>query len=167
MVEILAKTGDITTIEADAIVNPANTRLLMGGGVAGALKRAGGEEIEAQAIIRGPIKIGEAVSTGAGRLKAKNIIHAPTMDLDFKTDIEKVRSATRAALKEAERLKIKSIAIPALGAGVGGLPRDLVARAMIDEIRRYRFAHLEKILLVDRNDSQREAFEKALKIGIP
>jgi len=167
VVEILAKTGDITTIEADAIVNPANTKLLMGGGVAGALKRAGGEEIENQAIARAPVKIGEAVSTKAGRLKAKYIIHAPTMDLDFKTDIEKVRSATRASLKEAERLKIKSIAIPALGAGVGGLPRDLAARAIVEEIRRYRFAHIEKILLVDRNDSQREAFERALKIGMP
>jgi len=109
-VEIVSFHGDITTLEVDAIVNAANTRLVMGGGVAGAIKRAGGKEIEEEAVAKGPIRIGEAVETTAGKLKAKFVIHSPTMDMDFKTDENKIRLAVRAALKKAEELGIESIA---------------------------------------------------------
>src|SRR3990170_7908766 len=102
MVKIEVLRGDITKLELDALVNAANNRLWMGGGVAGALKRAGGPEIEAEAIKKGPIPIGEAVVTGAGKLKAKYVIHAAVMGQDLQTDATKIRQATVNSLKRAE-----------------------------------------------------------------
>ncbi|MCX8000807.1 MAG: macro domain-containing protein, partial [Leptospiraceae bacterium] len=155
-VEVEALHGDITRLEVDAIVNAANTHLLMGGGVAGAIKRAGGKEIEDEAVKQGPIKIGSAVATSAGKLKAKFVIHAPTMELDFKTDEKKVRLAMIAALKKAEELNVKSVAFPALGTGVGGLAKDLVARIMVEELKKHidSGTKLKKVLLVDINAEQ-------------
>lgn len=163
-VEIEALHADITKLEVDAIVNAANTHLIMGGGVAGAIKRAGGKEIEEEAMKKGPIKIGFAVATSAGKLKAKYVIHAPTMELDFKTDENKVRLATIAALKKAEELNISSLAFPALGTGVGGLAKDLVARIMVEELKKHidSGTRIKKILLVDINADQVEFFKKEL-----
>lgn len=127
--------GDITRVEADAVVNPANTALRMGGGVAGAIKRRGGREIEAEAVAKGPIEIGQAVATGAGKLPARWVIHAPTMALDFKTDLHKVAKATRAALGLARELGARRVAFPAMGTGVGGLDPREVARVMLRELR--------------------------------
>jgi O-acetyl-ADP-ribose deacetylase (regulator of RNase III) len=93
----------------------------MGGGVAGAIKRAGGQEIETEAVSKEPIAVGEAVVTGAGRLKAKYIIHAAVMGQDLTTDADKIRQTTRNSLIKADELGIKSLAFPALGTGVGGL----------------------------------------------
>jgi len=123
--------GDITEQEADAIVNAANDHLWMGGGVAGAIKRKGGEEIEKEAVSKGPIPVGEAVVTSAGRLKAKYVIHAAGMGQDLRTDEDKIREATRNALKRAEELKLESVAFPAIGTGVGGFPADRCAEVMI------------------------------------
>ncbi|MEM1578323.1 MAG: macro domain-containing protein [Archaeoglobaceae archaeon] len=164
-VEISAFHGDITKLEVDAIVNAANTRLYMGGGVAGAIKRAGGREIEEEAVKKGPIKIGEAVVTSAGKLKAKFVIHAPTMELDFKTDENKVRLATIAALNKANELKIESIAFPALGTGVGGLSKDLVAKVMVEEIKKHIDCgtSLKRIILADINPEQVELFRRELE----
>lgn len=163
-VEIEALHGDITKLEVDAIVNAANTHLLMGGGVAGAIKRAGGKEIEEEAVKQGPIKIGSAIATSAGKLKAKFVIHSPTMELDFKTDEKKVRLAMIAALKKAEELNVRSIAFPALGTGVGGLPKDLAARIMVEELKRHieSGTKLKKVILVDINADQVEFFKKEL-----
>ncbi len=160
--------GDITKLEVDAIVNAANTHLYMGGGVAGAIKRAGGKEIEEEAVKKGPIKIGEAVVTSAGKLKAKFVIHAPTMELDFKTDEQKVRLAMKAALKKAEELGIESIAFPALGTGVGGLQKDLVAKIMVEELRKHieSGTRLKKVIFVDINKDQVEAFRKEVGVLI-
>jgi len=164
-VEIEALLGDITKLEVEAIVNAANTHLIMGGGVAGAIKRAGGKEIEEEAIRLGPISIGSAVATSAGKLKAKFVIHSPTMELDFKTDESKVRLATRAALKKAEELKVKSIAFPALGTGVGGLAKDLAARVMVEEIKKHieSGTGLRKVILVDINAEQVDFFKRELE----
>lgn len=134
---IIVKLGDITEEEVEAIVNPANTKLLMGGGVAGIIKKKGGEEIEKEALRFAPIEKGGAVTTSAGRLKATYIIHAATMDLDFKTDANIIRAATYAALKEAGRKKIKSVAFPALGCGVGGFPVKDAAKIMKEEVLNY------------------------------
>ncbi|RKY61917.1 MAG: Appr-1-p processing protein [Candidatus Latescibacterota bacterium] len=123
--------GDITEQEADAIVNAANDHRWMGGGVAGAIKRKGGEEIEKEAVSKGPIPVGEAVVTSAGRLKAKYVIHAAGMGQDLRTDEDKIREATRNALKRAEELKLESVAFPAIGTGVGGFPADRCAEVMI------------------------------------
>ena len=129
--------GDITGLEVDAIVNAANNELVMGGGVAGAIKRKGGKGIEDEAVKKGPIEIGGAVSTSAGSLPAKYVIHAATMGLDFKTDEAKIRSSCANALKEAERLKVRSIAFPALGCGVGGFPEIGAAKIMAQEVFRH------------------------------
>lgn len=156
--------GDLTEMDVDVIVNSANTHLWMGGGLASAIKKAGGQEIENEAIRQGPLSIGEAVITGAGDLAANYVIHTVVMGQDLKTDEEKIRRATRASLGLAEEKGISSLAIPALGTGVGGISIFVCARAMVDEtidsliesekIRRVIFA------LVD--EESREAFHNEL-----
>lgn len=135
--EIKIIQGDITELKVDAIVNAANNKLVMGGGVAGAIKKKGGKIIEEEAVKKGPIKIGEAVSTSAGTLPAKYVIHAATMGMDFQTDEVKIRSSCASALKEAEKLKISSVAFPALGCGVGGFPQLAAAKIMAQEVFRH------------------------------
>ena len=165
MVKIEVQRGDITKFEADALVNAANNRLWMGGGVAGALKRAGGQEIEAEALKKGPIPIGEAVATGAGKLKAKYVIHAAVMGQDLETDAEKIRQATRNTLFRADELGVKSIAFPALGTGVGGFPMDECARIMIGEVRQYSHGKtgLEKVVFVLYDETAYQTFKRKLE----
>ena len=124
--------GDITDSETDAIVNTANNHLWMGSGVAGAIKAKGGVEIEKEAKAKGPIPIGEAVATSAGKLKVKYVIHAVVMGQDLRTDEKYIRAATWNSLKRAEELKLSSIAFPALGTGVGGFPMDKCAKVTIN-----------------------------------
>lgn len=138
--EIKIVQGDITELKVDVIVNAANNKLIMGGGVAGAIKKKGGKIIEEEATKLGPIKIGEAVFTGPGDLAAKYVIHAATMGMDFKTDEVKIRNSAKNTLKLAEDLKIKSLAFPALGCGVGGFPLLAAAKIMAQEI----FKHLRE-----------------------
>ncbi len=164
MIKIEVYHGDIIQLELDALVNAANNRLWMGGGVAGALKRAGGEEIEAEAVKKGPIPIGEALVTGAGELKAKYIIHAAVMGQDLKTDTEKIRQATRNSLLRGDELGIKSIAFPALGTGVGGFRLDECARLMISQVRQYsaRKIGLERVVFVLYDEPAYQAFKQEL-----
>ena len=135
--EIRIIKGDITELKVDAIVNAANNKLVMGGGVAGVIRRKGGKEIEDEAVKKGPIKIGEAVATGAGKLAAKYVIHAATMGMDFATDEIKIRDSARSALKVAEELKVNSVVFPALGCGVGGFPLIAAAKIMSQEVFRH------------------------------
>ena len=132
-IEILE--GDIAARRVDAIVNAANSALWMGSGVAGAIKRAGGPEIEADAMRQGPIDPGQAVITGAGRLPARHVIHAAAMGEDLRTDAALIRAATSAALDLARDHGLTSIAFPALGTGVGGFPVDRCARVMLETCR--------------------------------
>ncbi len=132
-VEIKIVKADITELKVDAIVNAANNKLVMGGGVAGAIKRKGGREIEEEAVAKGPIGIGAAVATAAGRLPCRFVIHAATMAMDFKTDEEKIRSSARSSFKLCEELKLKSVAFPALGCGTGGFPALAAAKIMAQE----------------------------------
>ncbi len=164
MIKIEVYKGDITQLELDALVNAANNRLWMGGGVAGALKRAGGQEIEAEAVKKGPIPIGEAVVTGAGSLKARYVIHAAVMGQDLKTDAEKIRQATENSLLRADELGINSIAFPALGTGVGGFPLDECARIMIGEVRQHSPAKtgLERVVFALYDESAYQAFKQEL-----
>ena len=127
--------GDITEQDVDAIVNAANNKLWMGVGVAGAIVRRGGREIEADAIRQGPIGIGESVITGAGALFARHVIHAAAMGQDLRTDRDKIRRATESALALAEERGLNSIAFPALGTGVGGFPLDECAAVMVAVVR--------------------------------
>ncbi len=123
--------GDITKQDVDAIVNAANNHLWMGAGSAGAIVRAGGREIEDEAISQGPIEVGEAIVTGGGDLPAKHVIHAAAMGEDLITSADLIRAATENALKRAEELKLDSIALPAIGTGVGAFPLDEAARIML------------------------------------
>jgi len=135
--EIKIIQGDITELKVDAIVNAANNKLVMGGGVAGAIKKKGGKVIEEEAIKKGPIQIGEAIYSAAGNLSAKFVIHAATMGMDFQTDEIKVRNAAQNTLKLAEELKIKSLAFPALGCGTGGFPYLASAKIMAQEVLKH------------------------------
>lgn len=164
MVKIEVCQGDITRPELDALVNAANNRLWMGGGVAGALKRAGGQEIEDEALQKGPIPVGEAVVTGAGKLKAKYIIHAAVTGQDLQTDAEKIKQATRNSLAKGDELAIKSIAFPALGTGVGGFSLSECARIMIDEVRQYSAGDtlLERVVFVLYDEPAYQVFRREL-----
>lgn len=157
--------GSILDVDADVIVNPANSKGLMGGGVAGVIKRFGGEEIEKEAVEKAPIPVGSAVLTTAGKLNFQGVIHAPTMEEPaMPSSEEKVRKATRAALELADKECFKTIAFPGMGTGVGGVPKDLAARAMVEEIRNFKPKCLEKVILVDIDDEMVEAWEKVLKL---
>lgn len=156
--------GDITQLATDAIVNAANNHLWMGAGVAGAIKRAGGAEIEREAVSKGPIPVGEAVVTGAGRLQARYVIHAAAMGQDLRTDAEKIRTATVNSLKRADELGLKRIAFPALGTGVGGFSYHRAAEVMIEAIRQHLAGQttLEEVVLALYGPRAYDAFAAEL-----
>jgi O-acetyl-ADP-ribose deacetylase (regulator of RNase III) len=154
--------GDIAALEVDAIANAANDRLWMGAGVAGALKRAGGEEIEREAVARGPIALGSAIATGAGRLKAEHVLHGAVMGQDLQTNADLVQRTTRSCLELADELGAHSLALPAFGTGVGGFPLDECARIMVGEARAYEPHTLAQVVFAVFGDEAREAFERAL-----
>jgi O-acetyl-ADP-ribose deacetylase len=164
MIKIEVQTGDITQLDCDALVNAANNHFWMGGGVAGALKRAGGGEIEAEAMKKGPVPVGEAVYTRAGKLKARYIIHAAVMGQDLETDAEKIRQATRNSLLRADELGLHTIAFPALGTGVGGFPLEECARIMVREVRRHASGktRLEKVVFILFQAPAAEIFRQVL-----
>ncbi|MFH1318073.1 MAG: macro domain-containing protein [Candidatus Omnitrophota bacterium] len=135
--EIIVIKGDITKTKVEAIVNAANNQFLMGGGVAGVIKRKGGKIIEDQAVKQGPVKVGQAVLTTAGSLGVKYVIHATTMAMDFRTDEDIIRAATYNALQCARKHKISSIAFCALGCGVGGFSLESTSKIMAQEVFRY------------------------------
>jgi O-acetyl-ADP-ribose deacetylase (regulator of RNase III) len=154
--------GDITRLEVDAIANAANDRLWMGAGVAGAIKRAGGDEIEREAVAKGPIPVGEAVATTAGRLAARWVIHGAVMGQDLRTDADKVRRTTASCLRVADELGARSLALPAFGTGVGGFPLDECARIMVAAARAHEPRTLERVVFAVFGDEARAAFERAL-----
>jgi O-acetyl-ADP-ribose deacetylase (regulator of RNase III) len=129
--------GDITKSETAAIVNAANNHLWMGSGVAGAIKRKGGQIIEDEAVGKGPIPVGEAVATTAGSLPHRYVIHAAAMGQDLTTDSVKIKNATYNSLLRAEELEIDSVCFPALGTGVGGYSTMDAARIMIDVVKNF------------------------------
>jgi O-acetyl-ADP-ribose deacetylase (regulator of RNase III) len=164
LIEIELHCGDITQLELDALVNAANNHLWMGAGVAGAIKRAGGREIEAEAVKKGPIPVGQAVVTGAGRLKAKYVIHAAVMGPDLATDAEKIGQATRNSLIRADEMGITSLAFPALGTGVGGFSLEECARIMISEVLNYsaRKTGLKKVVFALFDERSYRVFKQEL-----
>ncbi|MBN1367666.1 MAG: macro domain-containing protein [Dehalococcoidales bacterium] len=165
MIKIEIRKGDITMLAVDAIVNAANNRMLMGGGVAGAIKRAGGKIIEDEAVKKGPIPIGAALATKAGNLNARYVIHAAVMGMDFQTDAEKIRKSTYNSLLQADELGIKSIAFPALGTGVGGFPFAECARIMQQEVMDYAKdkTSLEKVVFVLYDEPAYRIFKKEME----
>jgi O-acetyl-ADP-ribose deacetylase (regulator of RNase III) len=149
MMKIEIVEGDITGVSADALVNAANNYLWMGAGVAGAIKKAGGKDIEDEAVRKGPIPVGAVAETGAGRLPVKFIIHAAVMGQDLHTNAIIIEHSTINSLRKAEELGLKSIAFPALGTGVGGFSLEECAPIMIRAALGYKDAKkLEKIIFV-------------------
>jgi O-acetyl-ADP-ribose deacetylase len=159
LIELEVAEGDITSLEVDAIANAANNHLWMGSGVAGAIKRAGGEEIESEAVAQGPIEVGDAVATGAGRLTARWVIHGAVMGQDLRTDAELVRRTTQTCLRVADELGAESLALPAFGTGVGGFPLDECARIMVDAVRAYEPQSLRRVVFAVFGEEARGAFE--------
>lgn len=158
---------DITRLEVDAIANAANTMLKHGGGVAGAISRAGGASIQRESNEKAPIGLGEAVQTSAGALPAKWVIHAATMELGGPTSAEIIRAATAATLRKAEDLAARSLGLVAFGTGVGGFPLEEAARIEIEEVNRHLAtgSGLELIVFAVFGESARRAFEQALAGG--
>ena len=154
--------GDITKLDVDAIANAANDHLWMGAGVAGAIKRAGGEEIEREAVAQGPIEIGEAVATGGGRLRARYVIHGAVMGQDLRTNGELIERTTRRCLEAADELGCASLALPAFGTGVGCFPLDECARIMVDVARAYEPRALRRVVFAVYGTEAERAFSAAL-----
>ena len=154
--------GDIAALAVDAIANAANDRLWMGAGVAGAIKRAGGDEIEREAVAKGPIAVGQAVATGAGRLAARWVIHAAVMGQDLQTSADAIGSATRSTLEVADEVGAESLALPAFGTGVGGFPVDECARLMVAEARAYEPRSLRRVVFAVYGADAGAAFRSAL-----
>lgn len=154
--------GDIAALAVDAVANAANDHLWMGAGVAGALKRAGGAEIEREAMAKGPIPVGTAVATTAGRLPARYVIHGAVMAQDLRTNADLVRRTTRACLVLADELGCRSLALPAFGTGVGGLPLDDCARVMVDEVRAFGPHSLDRVVFAVFGSDAYSAFSSSL-----
>ena len=158
--------GDITDCEVDAIVNAANSTLAMGTGVAGAIKRKGGVIIEEDAMRQGPVEVGEAVLTTGGNLAATHVIHAAVMGPDLKTDAEKIAATTRAVLALAAKRRITSLALPALGTGVGHVPPAVSGEAMLNAVIGHLKAggtSLKRVTFVLYQDDAYKAFTDTLK----
>jgi O-acetyl-ADP-ribose deacetylase (regulator of RNase III) len=164
-VELSVVEGDITALEVDAVSNAANDHLWMGAGVAGAIKRAGGEEIEREAVALGPIEIGDAVATGAGRLAAKYVVHGAVMGQDLQTNADLVARTTRRCLEVADGLGARSLALPAFGTGVGGFPLIDCARIMVREVKAYEPSSLRAVVFAVFGDEAETAFRTALESG--
>jgi O-acetyl-ADP-ribose deacetylase len=153
--------ADVTKLEVDAIANAANTQLMHGGGVAGAISRAGGPEVQRESDERAPIGLGEAVETTAGEMPARWVIHAATMELGGPTSAEIIERATRSTLTKAEELGCGSLALVAFGTGVGGFPVEEAARIMVGAARDHEGA-LERIVFAVHGDAAERAFREAL-----
>jgi O-acetyl-ADP-ribose deacetylase (regulator of RNase III) len=149
--KIVLRKGDLTEAQVDAIVNAANNDLILGGGVAGAIRAKGGPSIQAECDKLGPIPIGEAVLTGAGKLRAHYVIHAASMQLGGRTSEAALRNSTRNSLKRAAEQRLKSIAFPAIGTGIAAFPIERCAVVMLEEIRDHlRGTTVHRVEPVDR-----------------
>ena len=161
MAELEVIAGDVTKLEVDAIANAANTQLKHGGGVAAAISRAGGPEVQRESDEKAPIGLGEAVETTAGEMPARFVIHAATMELGGPTSAEIIERATRATLAKAEELGCRSLALVAFGTGVGGFPLEEAARIMVGAAREHQ-GNLERIVFAVRGDEAERTFRSAL-----
>lgn len=158
--------ADISQLRLDAVVNAANTELWMGGGVAGALKRAGGDEIEREAMAQGPIGLGQAVVTAGHDLAAKWVIHAVVMEPGQPATGPAISGATKSALLAADGNGLRAIALPVLGAGAGGHPIYDAALRIVETVVTYVHEHahskLDLVVLCAYDDAGKAAFTHAL-----
>ena len=160
-IEILQ--GDITELDCDAIVNAANNDLQLGGGLAGAIRRKGGPRIQAQCDEIGAIPVGGAAMTSGGNLKARHVIHAASMQLGGSATAQALRSSTAHALRIAAQHGLKTVALPAIGAGIGGFPMKECAEIMLREAARHfeQPTSIQKITFVLFDTDARAAFDRA------
>jgi O-acetyl-ADP-ribose deacetylase (regulator of RNase III) len=151
--------ADVTKLTVDAITNAANTQLLHGGGVAGAIQRAAGPELAAESRTKAPIGLGEAVETTAGEMPSRWVIHAATMEMDLVTSAEIIERATRSSLEVAERLGCRSLAFVAFGTGVGGFPLAEAAWIMVGAAKAHG-GQLERIVFAVHGEAAERAFRE-------
>ena len=156
--------GDICDLEVDAIVNAANLSLWMSTGVGGALKRAGGDAIEFAAVRQGPVPLGGAIVTPAGKLAAKAVIHAVSLDRQRRTSGPVIEAAVRSAMARAREIGATSVAFPALGTGVGGFPLQEAARISVDTVREELSSSpmIAHVIFALRGDEAYRVFSAAL-----
>ena len=158
--------GNIADQDTEAIVNAANNMLWMGAGVAGAIKRQGGDIIEKEAMAQGPIDVGGVVMTTGGKLKSKFVIHAAVMGQDLHTNAATIQLATRNTVSFADQKGIASISLPAFGTGVGGFSIFHCAKIMLTEAIEYliKSKNLKLIRFVLFDEEAFKAFEDELKL---
>ncbi len=162
--KIRLRQGDLTDADVDAIVNAANNDLMLGGGVAGAIRVKGGPSIQQECDRIGPIALGGAVISGAGRLRARHVIHAASMRLGEPTSEANLRAATRNSLRRANENSLKTIAFPAIGTGIAGFPIERCALVMLDQVRAHFCGPttLERIDFVLFDRPSLDIFERVL-----
>jgi O-acetyl-ADP-ribose deacetylase (regulator of RNase III) len=161
--------ADITTVDADAIVNSANNDLVMGGGVSGAIRRVAGQAVQDECLKIGTVPLGTAVVTSGGMLKAQWIIHAAVNPLGMWADAKSVRNATKAVLKRADEKLVKRLAFPALGTGAGALPVERCADILIEEVMKHCEADqtpLEEVMFVLYDEKPFAIFEEKFKVKV-
>lgn len=163
MMNVEVRQVDVTGLEVDAITNAANTELKHGGGVAAAIARAGGLEVQRESNEKAPIGLGEAVETTAGGMPARFVIHAATMELGGPTSSEIIARATRSTLRKADELGCRSLALVAFGTGVGGFPMDEAARLMVGAVREHHPRTVEQVVFAVHGDAAERAFRAALE----
>ena len=164
MATIEVRDTDITALEVDAIANAANTDLAHGGGVAGAISRAGGPDVQRESDAKAPIGLGEAVETTAGDMLARWVIHAATMVLGGPTSEDIIRRATASTLRKADELGAESLALVAFGTGVGRFPLEDAARVEVEEVRRHLDggSGLERVVFAVHGEAAKAAFDAAV-----
>lgn len=164
MIELEVLQADVTKLEVDAITNAANTELKHDGGVAKAISRAGGPEVQRESDEKAPIGLGEAVETTAGDMPSRYVIHAATMELGGPTSAEIIENATRSTLRKADELGCRSLALVAFGTGVGGFPLDEAARLMVDAVRQHQPRALERVVFAVHGEEAEQAFRTAAEL---
>jgi O-acetyl-ADP-ribose deacetylase (regulator of RNase III) len=157
--------GDLTEMDADAIVNAANNDLQLGGGVAGAIRRKGGAEIQSECDKIGTIPVGGAAITTGGNLKARRVIHAASMQLGGQTTAQALRSSTEHSLRIAAQNGLRTVAFPAVGTGIAGFPLRECAEIMIGEAEKHLAGttSIEKIYFVLFDKEANEIFKQVLR----
>ena len=162
LARIELRQGDITEMDVDAIVNAANTQLVLGAGVAGAIRRKGGPSIQRECDAHGPVPLGQAAITGAGELPARYCIHAASMNLGSGTTAESLQDSVRNSLLRAKEKGLRSIAFPAIGTGVAGFPMDECARIMFEVVAEHlaEGTPLEKVYFVLYGEEAYRTFQR-------
>ncbi|MDA4107749.1 macro domain-containing protein [Mycolicibacterium holsaticum] len=165
MIELEVLQADVTQLDVDAITNAANTQLRHGGGVAAAIARAGGAELQRESRQKAPIGLGEAVETTAGDMPAQYVIHAATMELGGPTSAEIIERATRSTLAKADELGCRSLALVAFGTGVGGFPLEEAARLMVGAVRGHEPHSLQRVVFAVHGAAAERAFAAEVRPG--